>query len=103
MSAHNHNQEGFSVVELLITLTLAVLIITIFITFFRTSLVQYLNIQKDGTSATTLAAQEARIANVLRGTTGIVSAASNDLVVYAYFYPSDAYVSKLTIIFRTVS
>jgi type II secretory pathway pseudopilin PulG len=95
MSVHKLNESGFSIVELLIALLLAVMVSVIFITFFRTSLVQYLNIQKDGTTATALAAQEARLANVLRGTTSVVSASGNDLVLYAYFYPSDAYVSKL--------
>jgi len=90
-----HDQSGFSVVELLIALTLAVLISVMFITLFRTSFVQYLNIQKDASTATTLAAQEARVANVLRGINGVVSASSNDLVAYSYFYPSDAYMSQI--------
>ncbi|HSX42692.1 MAG TPA: hypothetical protein VLF59_01260 [Candidatus Saccharimonadales bacterium] len=88
-------QDGFSVVELMIALVLAVLISIVFITMFRTNLVQYLNVQKDGSTATNLAAQEARVANVIRGSTGVISAANNDLVLYSYFYPSDAYVSKL--------
>jgi len=95
MSVRKLEQGGFSIVELLIALLLAVMVSLIFITFFRTSLVQYLNIQKDGSTATVLAAQEARLANVLRSTTSVVSASANDLVLYAYFYPSDAYVSKL--------
>lgn len=95
MLVRSNAEAGFSLVELLITMTLAVLIMIMFITFFRTGTVQYLNIQKDGTTATSLAAQEARMANVLRGVTGINSAADNDLVVYAYFYPSDTYVSLL--------
>jgi type II secretory pathway pseudopilin PulG len=89
------NQSGFSVVELLIALSLAVLISIMFFTLFKTNTVQYLNLQKDANTATTLAAQEARIANVLRGVTGVVSAADNDLVAYSYFYPSDTYVSQI--------
>ena len=88
-------QAGFSLVELLITLTLAVLIGIIFFTFFHTSLLQYLNIQQNGNTATNLAGQENRVATVLRGTTSIVSASGNDLVLYSYFYPSDANVSLL--------
>jgi type II secretory pathway pseudopilin PulG len=95
MSYRKLNQGGFSVVELLIALSLAVMVSIIFVTLFRSNIVQYLNLQKDGSTATTLAAQEARIATVLRSSTGIVSAANSDLVVYAYFYPSDTYVSKL--------
>lgn len=95
MSIRKLDQTGFSVIELLIALTLAVLVGVMFFTLFKTNLVQYLNIQKDSTTATSLAAQESRMANVLRGTTGIVSANANDLVLYAYFYPSDTYVSQL--------
>jgi prepilin-type N-terminal cleavage/methylation domain-containing protein len=90
-----HSQSGFTIIELLVAMTLAVLIGITFFTFFKTSMVQYLNLQQDGSTATTLAAQEARLTTVLRSVTGILSASNNDLVVYAYFYPSDTYVSQL--------
>lgn len=44
---------------------------------------------------TALSAQATRVENVIRGLTGITSASNNDLSIYAYFYPSDAYVSLL--------
>lgn len=93
--SHPSNQAGFSIVELLITLTLAALVAVVFVTLFKTSLLRYLNIQQDASTATTIASQEARLANVLRGVTGVISADNTDLVAYAYFYPSDAYVSKI--------
>jgi prepilin-type N-terminal cleavage/methylation domain-containing protein len=89
------NSEGFTLVEMLISITLIAIISVTFLVFFKSSLFNYLNLQKDATSFTQLDSQAARVTNVLRGSTGIVSADANDLVVYAYFYPSDAYVSLL--------
>lgn len=66
-----------------------------FLVFFKSSLFNYLNLQKDATSFATLNQQSFRVSSVLRSTTQISSAGANDLVVYAYFYPSDTYVSLL--------
>lgn len=89
------SQSGFTLVELMVTMALAVIVGLTFFTFFNNSSRQYLDIQKDSTNMTTLSVQATRIANVVRGLTGIISANNNDLVIYAYFYPSDAYVSQL--------
>jgi len=68
------------------------------ITFYslvNNSFIQYFSLQKDGTEFTELASQSQRLANVLRGTTDIVSESSNDITCYAYFSPNDAYVSQI--------
>ncbi len=88
-------QDGFTLVELLVSITLIAIIGTTFLVFFKSSIFNYLNLQKDATSFTQLDSQATRVSNVLRSATGIVSADANDLVVYAYFYPSDTYVSLL--------
>jgi prepilin-type N-terminal cleavage/methylation domain-containing protein len=90
----NH-ERGFSLVELVIVMTLTLIMSTMFYTFFKTNLVTYLNLQKDASGFTDVATQSARIANVMRGLTDITSAASNDIVAYAYFYPTDTYVSQV--------
>lgn len=89
------SQSGLTLVELLVTIVLIGILSTTFSVFFKSSIFNYLDLQKDATSFTQLSSQAARVSNVLRSTTGIVSAGVNDLVVYAYFYPSDAYVSLL--------
>ncbi len=66
---------------------------TLLYTFFRSSFVGYLNLQKEASNFTDLARQSQRVSNVVRGTTDIISAADNDLQLYSYFYPTDAYVS----------
>ncbi len=96
MSRHNTaHQRGFSLVELVIVMTLVLILSTMFYTFFKTNLFTYLNLQKDASSFTDVAGQSARIANVIRGATDITSAAANDLVAYAYFFPTDTYVSEV--------
>src|SRR5690348_13452406 len=87
------NAQGFTLIELVIVMTLSIVIAVAFYTFFKTNFFTYLNLQKDASSLTDLAAQSQRIANVVRGLTDITSASADDLVIYAYFYPSDAYVS----------
>lgn len=89
------SQAGFTLVELLVSITLIAIISTTFLIFFKSSLFNYLNLQTDATSFTQLDTQAARVSNVLRSSTDIVSADANDLVAYAYFYPSDTYVSLL--------
>lgn len=88
-------QAGFSLVELVVVMTLLAVMGVMFYTFFRTNLVTYFNLQKDASGFTDVASQSARIANVLRGATDVTVANSNDLTAYAYFYPTDTYVSQV--------
>jgi prepilin-type N-terminal cleavage/methylation domain-containing protein len=88
-------ESGFTLVELLITMILVVLLSGMFYTFFKTNLFTYLNLQKDASGFTDLASQSQRIATVVRGATDIVSVNDDDMVIYGYFYPTDAYVSLI--------
>lgn len=91
----NTSQAGFTLVELLVVIVLIAIIGTTFIVFFKSSLFNYLDLQKDATSFTQLDTQATRVSNVLRGTTDIVAADASGMTLYAYFYPSDTYVSLL--------
>lgn len=99
MSSRNHKsahgQAGFTITELVITITMIGIVATTFYTAFQSSLVSYSNLQKDATSFTDVAAQTQRIASVLRGSTDIRAAGANDMTVYAYFFPSDEYPSEV--------
>ena len=88
-------QAGFTIVELTIALVIAFLVSLTAYSVFSTLLKQYFGFQADGSEFTNLAGQSQRIANVLRGTTGIVSETNNDLTVYAYFAPNNTYVSQI--------
>lgn len=86
---------GFTLVELLISMVIVAVLATAFITFFSTSINQYLALHQDSTNIGDLAIKSQRIAKILRGSTDIISAASTDLSVYAYFTPLDTYVSQI--------
>lgn len=88
-------QRGFTLVELMMVITLVGVISTTFYVFFNDSLSQYLSLQKDGSEFTDLAQQSQRVGNVLRGLTDIVSETSSDITCYAYFSPHDNYVSLI--------
>jgi hypothetical protein len=66
-----------------------------FSSFFTNYLILYSKYQQDSNNFTELAEQSQRVADVLRGLTDIISESANDLMVYAYFSPSDTYVSKV--------
>lgn len=96
MSAHSaRTTAGFTLVEIVITIALIGIFSVIFLVMFKSTLFGYLTLQKQAASFSQLSAQADRVANVLRGATSVQSAADNDLTVYAYFYPSDAYVSQV--------
>lgn len=96
MFRHNQQEEqGFTILEMVIVITLIGTLSVIFFVVFKTTLVSYIDLQKQATSFGQLSTQAERIANVLRGTTSISNASDNELTVYTYFYPSDAYVSQV--------
>jgi hypothetical protein len=69
------------------------IISTTFFTFFNNSINQYLSLHRDSLAFADLATQSQRIGNVVRGITDITLANDNELTAYAYFAPSDTYVS----------
>ncbi len=84
---------GFSLVELLVVISLIGIIFATFSSFFTNYLILYSKYQQDSLNFSEMAQQSQRVAQVLRGLTDIVSESANDLTVYAYFSPADTYVS----------
>lgn len=95
MSHNKQEQDGFTVVELLITIIIIAIVSTTFIVIFKSTIFNSLNLQLDASKSVQLNSSAQRIGMVLRGVTGITNATDSDLVVTAYFYPSDQYVSLL--------
>lgn len=91
----NLAQRGFTIVELTVVILLVGIISTFAFTFFNTSTNQYLALQQDADSFNGLASHYQRLANVLRGLTDITAASANEITLYAYFSPNDAYVSLI--------
>lgn len=86
-------QRGFTLVETVVVLTLISIVSTIIFTFYTTSINQYFALQQDGMVFSDLAQQSQRVAMVLRGATDISAASADEMTLYAYFAPTDAYVS----------
>jgi prepilin-type N-terminal cleavage/methylation domain-containing protein len=87
---------GFTLVELLIVIALVAVIFITFSSFFTNYLILYSDYQQDANNFTELSEQSARVADVLRGLTDIVSESANSITVYAYFSPADTYVSEVS-------
>jgi prepilin-type N-terminal cleavage/methylation domain-containing protein len=93
--AHQNNQEGFSLLELLVVFTVLGVVVATSLGFFTNSINQYVNLQREGMEFGDMTLQSQRITNVLRGLTDITEATSDSLTVYAYFSPNDTYVSLI--------
>lgn len=89
------DQRGFTLFEMLVTISLLALFVAVFWGGFNTLVFQYFKMQKTGTQFTELAISSQRVANVLRGATDFVAVGNNDTTVYAYFAPHDTYVSQI--------
>lgn len=88
-------EAGFSLVELLVVISLIGIIFFSFSSFFTNYLILYSKYQQDSMNFSEMAQQSQRVAQVLRGLTDIVSESANDITAYAYFSPVDTYVSQV--------
>lgn len=89
------NQKGFTLFEMLITISLLTIVAMVFYSSFNTLVFQYFKSQKTATQFSDLAFASQRVANILRGTTDFIAVGDNDVTVYAYFYPNNDYVSQI--------
>lgn len=89
------NQSGFTLAEIMVATVLIGIVVSFTYTFFNMTINQYFTLQRDADAFYSLSQNYQRLANVLRGTTDIVSADNSDIVCYAYFAPDDTYVSQI--------
>lgn len=99
MSRHNRlkaiGQQGYSLVELLIVMTLTTMIATPLVIFSYKGLTSYEFLQAQSDTSTELGTLVARVGKVVRGTTTVVDAQPNTLTIYGYFSPQDTVVKKI--------
>ena len=86
---------GYTLIELLVVIVIVgVLMIPLSIFTIRTmQSFQYLEYQSN--TSIELSTLSERIAKVVRGTTGVVTASSNTLTIYGYFSPADTVVKQI--------
>lgn len=93
--SHRSRESGFTLAETMIVILLIGLVSSLIFSIFSSTFLGYLKLQSQASTVGQLSFQSNRVTNVLRSTIGIESANDNDLTVFAYFYPSDAYASKV--------
>ncbi len=77
------SEGGFSLVELLVVISLIGIVVASFSSFFTNYLILYSKYQQSSLNFSEMAQQSQRISQVLRGLTDIVSESVNDLTVCA--------------------
>jgi hypothetical protein len=88
-------QAGYSLVELLVVMSLTTMIAIPLVTFSYKGLTSYAFLQAQSDTSTELSSLSARIGKVLRGTTGVLDAQANTITVYGYFSPADTVIKKI--------
>src|SRR6185369_15761803 len=96
MSSHNSlRQAGYSLIELLVVMTLTSMLAVPLVLFTYKGLSSYQFLQAQSDTSAELSTLSARITKVVRGTTGIISAGANTLTIYGYFSPQDTTIKKI--------
>lgn len=88
-------QQGFTLVELLIVIVIIGIVTTFSYTVFNSSISDYFTLQKNSLLFGDLTNGSQRVATVVRGLTDITTADPNELTMYGYFAPNDTYVSLI--------
>ncbi len=95
MSHRSNRQAGYSLVELLVVITLTSMLAVPLIIFSYKGLSSYEFLQAQSNTSLELSTLSARMGKVIRGTTGVLIASNNTLTIYGYFSPQDATVKKI--------
>ncbi len=89
------NNKGFTVLEVLISVSLLSIIGLTAYSFTTESITNFLHLEEDGLRLSTITDESQRIAKVVRGATDVSTATYTNLSIDGYFSPGDAYVSKI--------
>ncbi|MEK7626362.1 MAG: prepilin-type N-terminal cleavage/methylation domain-containing protein [Patescibacteria group bacterium] len=88
-------EAGFSLIELVIAMTLIGIITTILYTVFNNNFSQFMALQTNNVKHGELSTQSQRMGSLIRGLTDITAATSSELTFYAYLSPRDDTVSLI--------
>ena len=103
MLLRKHEDNGFTIAELVIVISLVAIVSIIFANFFSDNFKSYLRLQQTTVTTNTLNSSSQRIARVVRGMTTITQATDDSLTGFAYFTPRDNTLSKVRYFFDSPS
>lgn len=95
MLRRSSSQAGYSLVEVLVVVTLTSLLAVPLVVFTYKGMTSYEVLQAQSNTSLELSTLSARIAKVVRGATGVETASANTLVIYGYFSPQDTVIKKI--------
>ena len=95
MSYHSSSEGGYSLVELLVVISLTAALAVPLVIFTYKGMSSYEFLQAQSNTSLELSTLSARMGKVIRGTTGVVATGANTLTVYGYFSPQDTTVKKI--------
>jgi prepilin-type N-terminal cleavage/methylation domain-containing protein len=93
--SHRNHQSGYTLLELLITMTIIGILGLSIMNFTIQVMKGYKYVSLQSTTAVDLSNTLDRVSKVIRGSTDVVDAQTNSLTIYAYFLPNDAVVDKI--------
>jgi prepilin-type N-terminal cleavage/methylation domain-containing protein len=88
-------QHGYSLLELLIVITITGLIVTPLTLFAIKGATSYTYLEAQSNTSVELNILINRITKVVRGATSVDTASANALIVYGYFSPADTTIKKI--------
>lgn len=88
-------EAGYSLIELLVVITLTMVVATPLVIFSYKGLTSYEFLQAQSNTSTELSTLSQRMGKVIRGATGIINAQANTLTIYGYFSPQDTTVKQI--------
>lgn len=94
-SRWRRNSGGYSLIELLVVITLTAMIAVPLVTFSYKGMTSYEVLQAQSNTSTELNTLSERVAKVIRGTTSIIDAQANTLTIYGYFSPADTQIKRI--------
>ena len=89
-------QGGYTLIELLVVVVLVGILSVPLAIFTFQGMQSYQYLQDQSNTSIELSTLSERIAKVVRGTTGVVTAQSNTLTIYGYFSPADSVVDEIS-------
>jgi prepilin-type N-terminal cleavage/methylation domain-containing protein len=95
----NKNSRGFTVIELLIVITVSSILIALLATFFTSSYQGYLNLHENALRSNEVSSGLQSVAKVVRGSNAILEATDTSFTAYTYFTPRDDTLSKVNYVY----